>query len=152
MKTKTIILSLLIIFSLESFAKKDIEVWKQEKTLKSQFQVFKENLNFWNEYYSFKEYQFNDLYKAVSDSVSNLQNTISENRNQISSLNLQISNLEKGITDTKEKLDQSLEREDSFVAFGLAISKTTFAIIMYSITGILFGALIFLLIMFNKIL
>ncbi len=67
---KNILIILLLAFSsVSSFAKKDINAWKNEKSIDQQFIVFKQNLNYWNGSYIFKEPQLDEFYKTLMDSV-----------------------------------------------------------------------------------
>jgi len=140
------IVVLLMTFSFSTYAK-DIQAWKQETTLKKQFSTFKRNLNVWQGYMSFKEYQINELFKAVNDTINTLETKISEDKQVISDLNANVSVLESKLQETQAKLDESLTREDSFSTLGFDVSKGTFAFLMYSITFLLLvlsGVLFFL--------
>jgi len=131
------IMMLLITFSLSTYARRDIQAWKKEPTLEKQFSVFKANLNVWQNFMSFKEYQINDLFKAVNDTINNLENRISTDSRTINELNTTITDLNLKLTETQTKLSESLEREDSFSTLGIKVSKGSFASIMYSVTGLL---------------
>ncbi|MCK5908240.1 MAG: hypothetical protein KAG37_11630 [Flavobacteriales bacterium] len=141
------IIMLLITFSLSTYAKRDIEAWKQETTLKKQFSVFKQNLNVWQGFMSFKEPQINQLFSAVNDSISVLETRISTDGKTIVDLNSTVSSLNSKLAETQSKLDESLTREDSFSTLGIDVSKGSFASIMYSISALLLvlsGVLFFL--------
>ena len=136
--TKKIIISILLIsFSFSAFAKKDIDAWKKETKLENQFSVFKKNLNLWDGYLFFRENQINQLFKAVGDSIVNLESTIISNRSNIGELNGTIVTLNESLSTTQSKLDESLSREDSFSTMGIQISKNNYSVIMYSITIVL---------------
>ena len=138
---------LLITFSLSTYARRDPEAWKQEITLKKQFSVFKENLNVWQGFMSFKEPQINQLFSAVNDTISNLESRISKDGKTLVELNTTINTLNAKLAETQAKLDESLTREDSFSTLGISISKGNFASIMYSISILLLvlsGVLFFL--------
>jgi len=141
------IMMLLITFSLSTYARRDPEAWKQEITLKKQFSVFKENLNVWQGFMSFKEPQINQLFSAVNDTISNLESRISKDGKTLVELNTTINTLNAKLAETQAKLDESLTREDSFSTLGISISKGNFASIMYSISILLLvlsGVLFFL--------
>ena len=138
---------LLITFSLSTYARKDPVAWKQETTLKKQFSVFKQNLNVWQGFMSFKEPQINQLFSAVNDTISNLESRISKDGKTLVELNSTINSLNSQLAETQAKLDESLTREDSFSTLGISISKGNFANIMYSISILLLvlsGVLFFL--------
>lgn len=141
------IMVILITFSLSTYAKRDIEAWKKETKLEKQFSVFKSNLNIWQDYMSFKEYQINDLFSAVNDTIKNFESKIATDSKTIDDLNATISKLNSDLSNTQTKLDESLTREDSFSTLGIDISKGKFASVMYSISALLLilsGVLFFL--------
>ena len=141
------IIMILITFSLSTYAKRDIEAWKQETTLKKQFSVFKQNLNVWQGFMSFKEPQLSQLFSTINDSINVLETRIEDDKKTLSELNSQISSLNSKLAETQSKLDESLTREDSFSTLGFYISKGSFASIMYVISGLLLvlsGVLFFL--------
>ncbi|MCK5781059.1 MAG: hypothetical protein KAH10_00575 [Flavobacteriales bacterium] len=137
MKKLVILSVLMIMMSFSAFAAKDINAWKNEVKVERQFSVFKKNLNLWNGYLSFKEFQINDFYKALSDTINNLETTIDTDRTTISSLKSTITSLNGELSSTQSKLDESLTREESFSTLGIQVSKTNFATIMYSIAIVL---------------
>ncbi|MEN8136899.1 MAG: hypothetical protein ABFR62_00515 [Bacteroidota bacterium] len=122
---------IMMTLSISAFAKKDINAWKKEVKIEEQFSVFKKNLNLWDGYLFFKEYQINEFYKALNDTISNLENTIVSDRETISNLETTITSLNADLKSTQGNLDESLTREDSFSTMGLQISKGSFATIMY---------------------
>jgi peptidoglycan hydrolase CwlO-like protein len=138
---------LLMTFSLSTYAKRDINAWKKEVTLKKQFTVFKQNLNLWQGFMSFKEPQIDQLFSAVNDTISGLEAKIEGDKKKIETLNSSISTLNANLQETQSKLDESLTRQDSFSTFGIQISKSSFATIMYSVSILLLilaGVLFFL--------
>jgi len=148
------IIMLLITFSLSTYAKRDIQAWKQETTLKKQFSVFKQNLNVWQGFMSFKEPQLSQLFSAINDSISVLETRIDDDKKTLIELNSKISSLNYKLNETQTKLDESLTREDSFSTLGVDISKGSFASIMYSISALLLvlsGILFFLFTQSNSI-
>ena len=154
MMKKITIIIMLITFSLSTYAKRDIQAWKQETTLKKQFSVFKQNLNVWQGFMSFKEPQLSQLFSAINDSISVLDARIVNDKKTLSELNSKINLLNSKLTETQSKLDESLTREDSFSTLGIDISKGSFAAIMYSISGfllVLSGVFFFLFTQSNSI-
>ena len=99
---------LLVTFSLSTYAKRDIDAWKQETTLECQFSVFKENLNVWQDYMSFKEPQINQLFSAIKDSINILETKISTDKKTLSQLNANISELNSNLSETKSKLEDDV--------------------------------------------
>ena len=72
----------LVFVVFNSFAKKDINAWKQEQSLPSQYEVFKENLNFWNGSYFLKEDQLDDFYNALTDTIGVLEKSVEQKNTQ----------------------------------------------------------------------
>ncbi len=147
MVKKLVLVLVMITFSLSTYAKKDINAWKKENKLDTQYKVFKENLNFWDGSFFCKEFQIDAFYKAVTDSINILDSKIESDRNSINGLNSTISNLNTDLETTQTKLDESLTREDSFTTLGIQVSKSSFATVMYVISIILIilaGVLFFL--------
>ena len=147
MKRVTLLLILLVSFSLSTFAKKDINAWKNAKDLEEQFTVFKENLNYWNGSYFLKEDQINEFYKALRDSISVYEKQVISSNNRAQNLQ---NELEAKIEETKTieaKLERSMELENSISLLGVDINKTVYSTSMYLlIVGVLLVAgLLFLL-------
>lgn len=138
---------ILITFSLSTYARRDAAAWKKEPTLERQFSVFKQNLNVWQDFMSFKEPQIDQLFSAIKDSINILETRISNDGKTLAELNSTIAELNSKLSSTQSKLDESLTREDSFSTLGMDVSKGSFASIMYSISGLLLvlsGVLYFL--------
>jgi len=121
-----LLLILLISCSFGSFAKKDIDAWKDENNLKKQYAVFKENLNYWNGAYFLKERQLEEFYGALKDSIAILKIASSAKNEEIESLQKEISASEKQIVDTNEKLEASIKNQNSLTVLGLAVNKSTY--------------------------
>lgn len=141
-----IILVVLVVFS--SFAqKKNINAWKGEPDLETQFEAFKKNANFWSGSYFVKPDQLNQFHEAISDSVQLLEATIAENRSQIVVLKNELKSNKVNAVELQTKLDESIKLQNAITVFGLHIEKTTYAVILYSIIlGLLaVAAVVFLL-------
>lgn len=147
MKT-TIILSILLIFmSLTSFAKKDINAWKNEKNLEQQYKVFKENLNYWNKNYFLDERQLDQFYTALSDSVKALENVISGKAKTINSLQNELNSTNKMLSDTKTELDYNIKNRNAIEVFGIKTDKGiyTFFVSMLIIALLVLLGIVFML-------
>ena len=145
MKRHFIFLILLVFVSLSSFAKRDINAWKNEKNLKQQYSVFKENLNFWNGSYFMNETQLNEFYNALTDSINVLKNEISEKGNQIKSLQNELSTTNNELENTKVDLDTSIKNQNAIEVLGLNIHKSIYTLVM---SLLILGLLVFLGILF----
>lgn len=135
---KIVAVVVLVLIVSGTYAKKDINAWKQEQDLSSQYSVFKENLNFWNGSYFLKEDQLNDFYNALTDTIGLLENSIEERNAQITSLNSEISAKEAQMKTLQQELDESLELQNSIVVLGMKVNKSAYSVTMYLlIAGVL---------------
>jgi len=126
-----IILSLLLFTMLfSSFAKKDINAWKNEKSLEEQYNVFKANLNYWNGNYFLNENQLSELYKAYTDSVRVLENEISDKVNKVNELQDELNSTNQQLEKTKTDLNISIKNQNAIAVFGLNIEKSIYTLIM----------------------
>ena len=125
--------------------KKDSNAWKKENDLDQQFEVFKNNVNFWNGSYFMKPEQINQFHNAIMDSVGLLENNISDSKSRIKTLQQELAENSTQTNELQAQLDESIKHQNSITVFGLYIEKTTYAIILYSIivgllvvTGVVF--------------
>lgn len=114
-----------------TFAKKDINAWKQENSLENQYQVFKENLNFWNGNYFLNDTQLEDFYGALSDTISGLEQQVSQGLAKIEEQKEELQAKQALIDETQQKLDESKRLQDSITVVGLNINKTVYSTFMY---------------------
>jgi len=147
MKRFTLLLFLLISVTIISFAKKDVNAWKNEKTLNQQYSLFKKNLKYWNGFYYLKELQLNQFYNAVHDSISVLEREVLENKNRVISLQNELDLKIEEAENIQAELNASNKRENSIRVFGIKINKTVYSLSMYLfILGVLvLAAVVFLL-------
>lgn len=147
MKRFTLLLFLLISITIVSFAKKDINAWKNEKTLNQQYVVFKENLNFWSGSYFLKEFQLTQFYNALTDSIAVLDKKVLDNKNRVLSLQDELSSKIEEVEKIQTELNGSIKRENTISVFGTSVNKSVYSLSMYMfILGVLvLSALIFFL-------
>jgi len=147
MKRFTLLLFLLISVTIISFAKKDVNAWKNEKTLNQQYSVFKKNLNYWNGSYYLKELQLNQFYNAVHDSISVLEREVLDNKNRVISLQNKLDSKIEESENIQAELNASIKRENSIRVFGMNLNKSVYSLSMYIfILGVLvLAAMVFLL-------
>lgn len=147
MKRRFIFLILLVSISVFSFAKKDINGWKNEKNLKQQYTVFKENLNFWNGSYFLNEKQLDDFYNTLTDSILVFKNEVVNKANQVKSLQNELSSTNKELEKTKVELGNSIKNQNAIEVFGLNIQKSiyTFVISMFILGLLVLLGILFLL-------
>nr|WP_320021347.1 hypothetical protein [uncultured Draconibacterium sp.] len=131
-----VVVLVLVVFN--TFAKKDVNAWKQEQSLASQYEVFKENLNFWNGSYFLKEVQLDDLYNALTDTIGVLEKSAEQKDAKIRDLNSEISSKAAQMNTLQEELDESLKLQNSIVFLGMKIDKSAYSVTMYLlIAGVL---------------
>ncbi|HYQ57905.1 MAG TPA: hypothetical protein VEP89_11230 [Draconibacterium sp.] len=117
---------------------KDINAWKEEKTLPDQYRVFKENLNFWNGSYFMKENQLDDFYGAFKDSVGVLENSINQKNVEIGNLVNDVRSRDNQLSVLQQQLDESLKLQNSIGLLGMNINKNVYSASMYLfIAGVL---------------
>ena len=147
MKRFILFLILLIFVTSISFAKKDINAWKSEENLNQQYVVFKKNLNFWDGSYFLKEFQLNQFYNAVSDSIAVLEKEVLDNKNQALSLQNELNSKIKEAEKIQTELNGSIKRENSIRVFGMNVNKSVYSLSMYMfILGVLvLAGIVFLL-------
>jgi F0F1-type ATP synthase membrane subunit b/b' len=130
---KKIVAIIIVLTSLTfvTFAKKDINAWKQENSLENQYRVFKENLNFWNGNYFLDDNQLEDFYGALADTISGLEQQVSQGLTKIDEQKQELKAKQALIDETQQKLDESKKLQDSITVLGLNINKTVYSTFMY---------------------
>ncbi len=147
MKKFILLFILTVSVSSVSFAKKNINAWKNEKNLNNQFSVFKKNLNFWDGNFFLKEVQLNQFYNAMYDSITVLRNELTESKSQILSLQNELKAKTEKTKEIQENLKGAIKRENSITVFGMCINKTAYSLFIYLfILGVLvLSGIVFLL-------
>lgn len=127
-------ITLLILFastSLMSFAKKDVNAWKSEKSLSQQFITFKENLKYWNNNYYLTDSQFNEFFKAVNDSVAVMEKKVLEGKNQIKELQDDLNSKIRETEEIQAKLDNLIEHKNAINIAGTYVSTRMYLTTLY---------------------
>ena len=145
MRRLIVLFILLTGFSFSSFSQRDINAWKNEKNIEQQYQVFKENLNFWDGKYFLNETQLNEYYRAFSDSVNVLKKSNADKVSTIKDLQSQLNSVNNELDETKADLETSIKNRNSIEMFGLNIEKGIYTLIM---SLIIFALVVFLLILY----
>ncbi len=147
MRRFVLIIIMVVSFTINSFAKKDINAWKSEKNLEQQFTVFKSNLNFWNGSYFMEPEQLSQFYEALKDSVALLEKTNVNYQNEIKSLQSELKTNVAQTSEIQHELDNSIKNQNSIDVFGMQINKNIYSFSMYAfILGVLaLSAIVFLM-------
>jgi DNA repair exonuclease SbcCD ATPase subunit len=150
MKRNIILPVLLVCLSVTAFAQKDINAWKSETTIEQQYEVFKENLNFWDGKYFMTPPQLDAYYNALSDSVAELENEIAARASRINELEEELAETNGQLEDTQAELDTSIENRNSISIFGLEMGKGTYPLTMTVIIIALLALLGFLFMLYKR--
>lgn len=150
MKRIALLIFLVVYISLISFAKKDINAWKNEKNLEQQYIVFKKNLNYWKDFYSLKLPQLEQFHDAIMDSVALLERIVAENNSQILLLNNELETKQTKIDKTQLVLDESIKKQNSITTLGIEIHKNIYTLIFSTIIIGLMVLLVFVFLMFRR--
>lgn len=121
----------------DAFAK-DINAWKQEKSLEQQYQVFKENLNFWSGNYFLSPTQLDQFYSAMTDTIAKLQQQVNGGLSKINQQKQELAAKQATVDETQKKLDESIRNQNSISVLGARINKSVYSTTMYLfIVGVL---------------
>jgi hypothetical protein len=131
MKKLVIVTILFFSFALTSMGQKDINAWKQENNLDTQYDVFKENLNYWAGKYIITGSQLDQFYGAMNDSISDLETQLEQSENQINAQKIELANRQQLIDETRAKLEESRSLQNSITVLGINVNKTVYSTVMY---------------------
>jgi ABC-type multidrug transport system fused ATPase/permease subunit len=146
MKKYILLLVMLFPLSLSSFAK-DIHAWKNETSLERQYEVFKENLNFWNGNYFLNETQLNEFYRALTDSIAALENEIGDKAETVNTLRSELNTTNQQLENAKAELETSIKNQNAISVFGQNIDKSIYTLFMslFILALLVFLGIVFLL-------
>lgn len=148
--TPIALIALFTLFAFNSQAKRDESAWKNEKNLEKQFQVFKENLRFYNNLYLVDNEHITEYHASITDSVNILKKTIGADNKEIATQKKEIETLNANLKKTQASLDESLLKEKSITAFWGNTEKGTFSGVMYTIVFLLIGACVVVVLLFLR--
>ncbi|NVK53273.1 MAG: hypothetical protein HWD85_10095 [Flavobacteriaceae bacterium] len=119
-------------------------------TLDYQFKTLYRKSSSYQEYKVIKKTSYNQLHKNVLDSIKGLTGIINNNSRLISSQEDTISNLHKTKAATTNKLQVALQKENSISLFGIVLTKSVYATILFSIIFILIVLLLYFIYKFKN--
>lgn len=125
--------------ALYTFAKKDSNAWKKESKLEKQYEVFKENLNFWNGSYFLLPDQLNQYFGAMSDTIAAKEQQAAIAREKIGQQQQELKARQKTIEEIQELLGESRRLQNSVVVLGMKVNKHVYSSVMYLL---ILGALV----------
>jgi ABC-type multidrug transport system fused ATPase/permease subunit len=138
MKSFIAVLLLLITVSISGFAQKNTNAWKNEKTIEDQYEIFKQNVNFWSGSYFMKPQLLDEFHKSLTDSISALESAVSNHLNQISSLQNELKTNKTETAAIQKNLDESIKLQNSITVLGMNVNKSVYSFTMYAfILGVL---------------
>lgn len=121
----------------DTFAK-DTNAWKQEKSLEQQYEVFKENLNFWSGNYFMSPTQLDQFHGAMTDTIARLQKEVNNGLSKIDQQKQELAAKQTLVNETQQKLDESIRDQNSINVLGARINKSVYSTVMYLfIVGVL---------------
>lgn len=148
---RTIILGILIIgLSVPTFAQKDINAWKSEPTVEQQYEVFKENVNFWEGKYFMTPPQLDAFYNALSDTLTQLENEIAARASRINELEAELEAANRQLGNIRAELETSIENRNTISMFGQNVDKNIYTVTMSMIILALLAVLGVLFILFRR--
>jgi len=150
MKRIFILPVLLVCLSVAAFAQKDINAWKSEPNMEQQFEVFKENVNFWDGKYFMTPPQINAFFNALNDTVAELENEIATQADRINSLEEELAQINRNLEDTRSELETSIENRNSISVLGLNVGKGAYTLTMTVIILALLALLGFLFMLYKR--
>jgi prefoldin subunit 5 len=150
MKRIIILSALMICLSVAVFAQKDINAWKSEPNIEQQYEVFKENVNFWDGKYFMTPPQIDAFFNALNDSVAELENEIAARADRIYSLEEELAQTNRTLEDTRSELETSIENRNSLNVFGLNVGKGAYTLTMTVIILALLVLLGFLFMLYKR--
>jgi hypothetical protein len=130
MKQIIILLVFLIGLSAPTFAQKDINAWKSEPNIEEQYEVFKENLNFWDGKYFLTPPQLNAFQNALTDSIAELENEINVLTSRISEIKATLDSTNQQLNNAQAELDTSIEKRNTIDFMGQEVDKNIFTLTM----------------------
>ncbi|MFV0268162.1 MAG: hypothetical protein ACK5HT_13635, partial [Draconibacterium sp.] len=107
----------------DTFAK-DTNAWKQEKSLEQQYEVFKENLNFWSGNYFMSPSQLDQFHGAMTDTIARLQKEVNNGLSKIDQQKQELAARQTLVNETQQKLDESIRDQNSINVLGARINKS----------------------------
>jgi hypothetical protein len=113
------------------YAKKDINAWKNEQKLETQYEVFKENLNFWSGNYFLSGNQLDAFFGAMTDTITGLEKQLVQSDIKINQQKQELADKQKLIDETQEKLEESRTLQNSITVVGMNINKNVYSTVMY---------------------
>lgn len=130
MKQIIILLVIVVGLSAPTFAQKDINAWKSESNIEQQYEVFKENLNFWDGKYFMTPPQIDAFYNALTDSITELETEIALLTSRIDELETKLDSTNQQLNSTQEELDASIEKRNTVDFMGQEVDKNIFTLTM----------------------
>ena len=148
---RIIILSVLTVgLSATVFAQKDINAWKSETNLEQQYEVFKENLNFWDGKYFMTPPQLDEFYNALSDSVAVLEDEIASRASRIDELEAELVSTNQQLNNTNAELENSIKNRNNIAIMGQNVDKSIYTATMFMIILALLALLGVLFILYKR--
>lgn len=143
---KRILLTLVVFFTLllPGNAQEDTH------SLESQFSELLDKSNRYQEYKVLKITELNKFQRSISDSVTAFHLLLSNNRNRIAELEAKFDSLVKDHTQLQQDLVLAKKKENGMLVFGTILHKTTYQLIVWTLTGVLLLMVLFFSFKFRR--
>lgn len=130
MKRIFILSFLMVSLSAATFGQKDINAWKSEPNIEQQYEVFKENVNFWDGKYFMTPPQLDAFFNALSDSIATLENEVEDRASEINELESELDSNNQQLSNMQTQLDESIENRNAIDFMGQNVDKNVFTLTM----------------------
>jgi hypothetical protein len=151
MKKNLISLFLLILLGFQVSAQEAIETGSlNEGTITSQFDYLNRVSNNYQDYKVVKKTHLEKIRSNVLDSLNVFKNQLVTVNQELGSRQTKIGELEKQVSETNEQLEIAEAARDNFEFLGMAIHKSAYVTMMWTIIGILTAAFLFFLFRYSQ--
>jgi hypothetical protein len=151
MKKNLISLFLLILLGFQVSAQEAIETGSlNEGTITSQFDYLNRVSNNYQDYKVVKKTHLEKIRSNVLDSLNVFKNQLVTVNQELGSRQTKIGELEKQVSETNEQLEIAEAARDNFEFLGMAIHKSAYVTMMWTIVGILTAAFLFFLFRYSQ--
>jgi septal ring factor EnvC (AmiA/AmiB activator) len=151
MKKNLISLILVLFLGFHALAQETTETGSlNEGTITSQFDYLNRISNNYQEYKVVKKTNLEKIRSNVLDSLNVFKNQLVTVNQELSTRQSKIGELEKQVSETNKQLEIAEAARDNFEFLGMAIHKSAYVTMMWTIVGILTAAFLFFLFRYSQ--
>lgn len=122
----------------------------RQESIEKQFDVVIKKSGRYQEYKVVKREWMDKLKANTVDSIKTLENKLSSAKGEISKQEATITNLQTSLGDTKQNLQVITDEKDNMTFLGMAMTKSAYKTMMWSIVGVLLALLGFFIFQFKN--